>query len=65
MTTEKSITKIDELVGKKIHVIAYGASYIGVLKTVDYEKGILILADGKDVATIELDRIESFSTVEE
>lgn len=65
MATEKSITKIDQLIGKKIHVIAYGASYIGHLQRVDYDKGVLIMTDGKDVVTLELDRVESFAEVEE
>lgn len=65
MTNEKSITKIDELVGQKMHIVAYGTSYIGTLQKVDYDKGIIILSDGVDVVTIELDRIESFSEVEE
>ncbi len=65
MTNEKSITKIDELVGQKVHIVAYGTSYIGTLQKVNYDKGILIISDGVDVVTLELDRIESFAKVEE
>ena len=65
MTIEKSITKIDQLIGKKVHIIAYGASYIGTLQKVDYNKGIIILTDSQDVVTLELSRLESFAEVEE
>lgn len=65
MDSEKSITKLDNYVGQKVQVVAYGASYVGTLQKVDMDKGILILTDGKDKATIDLSRVESFASLEE
>lgn len=65
MDNEKSITKLDSYIGKKIQVIAYGASYVGTLQKVDYEKGFVLLTDGKNVVTLDIERIESFSGIED
>lgn len=64
MDTEKSITLIDQLLGKKIHVIAFGTSYLGTLKKVDHEKGFIVVSDGVDTVNIELERVESYIEVE-
>ncbi len=61
---EKSITKIEDYVGKKVQVIAYGASYVGTLLKVHVEDGYLIISDEKDRVTIELGRVESFALVD-
>jgi hypothetical protein len=60
MQEEKSITKLDQFIGKPIQIVAFGASYVGTLQKVDYEAGYLIVTDGKDVVTIELERVDSF-----
>ena len=60
MHEEKSITKLDQFVGQKIQIVAFGTSYVGTLQKVDYEDGYLILTDGKDVVTIQLERVDSF-----
>ncbi|MBI4411697.1 MAG: hypothetical protein HY541_04355 [Deltaproteobacteria bacterium] len=65
MQEEKSITKLEDLIGKKIHVIAFGASYLGTLQKIDYDKGFLVLTDGKDTVFLELERIDSFSQAED
>lgn len=64
MLDEKSISIIDEYIGKKMQVVAYGAAYIGTIQKVDYENGFLIMTDGRDKVTLELERIESFSSIE-
>ncbi|MBI2336406.1 MAG: hypothetical protein HYU97_06555 [Deltaproteobacteria bacterium] len=61
---ETSITKLDYLLGKKVEIIAFGISYMGVLEDVDYERGTLKIADQNESATIDLERIESFGIVE-
>ncbi|MDO8520191.1 MAG: hypothetical protein Q7T11_08535 [Deltaproteobacteria bacterium] len=61
MSEEKSITKLDDYIGRKIQVTAYGTIYVGTLQKVDYEEDYLILTDGKDTVTLDLDRIESFA----
>jgi len=61
---EKSITKIEDYVGKKVQVIAYGASYVGRLLKVHIDDGYLIISDDNDRVTIELSRVESFTLVE-
>lgn len=65
MTKEKSITKIENYIGKKIQVVAFGTSYLGTLQKADYEEGIIVMTDGKNTVTIDLERIESFAAVEE
>ena len=61
MDIEQSLTKLDDYIGKKVQVVAYGASYVGVLQKVDYEPGFLILTDGSDTVTLDLDFVESFT----
>jgi len=61
---ETSITKLDYLLGKKVEIIAFGISYMGVLEDVDYERGTLKISDHNESATIDLERIESFGIVE-
>lgn len=60
MREEKSITKLDQFIGKQIQIVAFGASYVGTLQKVDYDEGYLIITDGKDVVTLELERVDSF-----
>ncbi len=62
---EKSISTIDEYVGNKVQVIAFGASYVGRLQKVDYDNDLLIMTDGTNKVTLELGRIESFTRIEE
>lgn len=61
MDIEQSLTKLDDYIGHKVQVVAYGASYIGTLQKVDYEQGFLIVTDGKDTVTLDLDFVESFA----
>ncbi len=61
---EKSISGIASLVGSKVQIIAYGISYVGLLQSIDHERGVLELCDGKDTVTLELERIEKYSLVE-
>ena len=65
MQEEKSIARLEDFIGRKIHIIAFGTSYLGILQRVDYEKGFLVLTDGKDTVFLELERIESFSPVDD
>lgn len=64
MDLEKSITRIDDFVGMRLQIMAYGTSYVGVLKEVNNEDGFLLIQDGKDGVTLELERIESYRIVE-
>ena len=61
---ETSITKLDYLLGKKVEIIAFGISYMGILEDVDYERGTLKISDQNESATIDLERIESFGIAE-
>jgi len=65
MDIEQSLTKLDDYIGQKVQVVAYGASYIGTLQKVDYEKGFMIITDGKDTVTLDLDFVESFAALGE
>lgn len=48
----------------KVEVIAFGIAYHGVLKDVNVEYGYIKIEDGKDQATLEFERIESFHLTE-
>lgn len=61
---EKSITRLDDLINKTLHVIAYGTSYLGKLIKVDHENGVILLQDEYDTVTIDLERIDSYSEAE-
>ncbi len=63
MDIEQSLTKLDDFIGQKVQVVAYGASYIGTLQKVDYEKGFMIITDGKDTVTLDLDFVETFAAL--
>lgn len=62
---EKSISLLDKYVGKKIQVVAFGTSYIGILKEVDYDRDFIKIADEKDVVTLDMEGIEAYALVEE
>jgi hypothetical protein len=50
--------------GKKIEIIAFGIVYTGKLEKVDADNGTLVIVDGDDSATLEIERIESLSVLE-
>jgi hypothetical protein len=65
MLAKKTITELDHYIGKKIQVIAFGAAYLGILQKVDYDKGFLLISDGKDTVTLDLEHVESYVPVVE
>ena len=52
--------KLKKSLGKKVEVIAFGISYVGRLKKLDFKAGFLRVEDGKDYVVLEIERIESF-----
>lgn len=52
-------------VGKRVEVFAFGITYIGKLRSIDYENGVILLTDEEDNVTLELERVESFNVVED
>ncbi len=50
--------------GKKVEIIAFGIVYSGVLEHVDLDGGQIVIADNDDRATIEIERIESLTPLE-
>lgn len=65
MEIEKSIRRLDEYVGKKVQILAFGTAYLGVLQKIDYDKGFLEIKSGKQKLVLDLERVESFAGVEE
>jgi hypothetical protein len=65
MDEHESITRLKEFIGKRVEIIAFGISYMGILKEVDYDQGTLQLVDGEDFAILELERVESFALTED
>ncbi len=49
--------------GKQVEVIAFGVSYLGLLETVDLECATIILSDGTNKVTLDIERVESFTVI--
>jgi len=60
---ENSISRLQDLVGKRVELIAFNISYQGILDSIDNEKGVLKLINKEDYAVLELERIEAFSII--
>jgi hypothetical protein len=50
--------------GKAGEVIAFGIAYSGTVERVDVAQGFVVIFDGENRATLELERIESFRTLQ-
>ncbi|GEM_PF-1418900 len=61
--TEISNKQLKAALGKKVDVLAFGISYVGILKKVSIDKGVIQIQDGKDFVVLEVERIESFKTL--
>ena len=48
-----------EAKGKRVEVIAFGIAYQGTLQQIDPDEGTVVIVAGDDMATLELERIES------
>lgn len=59
-----SITRLQDFIGRKVEIIAFDISYMGLLTHVDYDSGTLKIVDGDDFAILEIERVESFSLVD-
>ncbi|MFO1462739.1 MAG: hypothetical protein U1F66_03110 [bacterium] len=59
-----SITRLQDYIGRKVEIIAFEISYMGILTHVDYDSGTLKIVDGEDFAILEIERVESFSLIE-
>ena len=64
MQEDFSITRIQDFVGRKVEIIAFDISYMGILKEVDLDRGTLKIVDGDDFAVLEIERVESFSVLD-
>lgn len=60
MALQHSITRLQDLEERWVEIIAFGISYLGTLKDVDYDKGTLRLEDEDDFVVLEIERVESF-----
>jgi len=65
MSHQHSITRLQDLEGRWVEIIAFGISYLGRLREVDYDKGTLRLEDGDDFAILEIERVESFGLAQQ
>ena len=61
--TEISIKQLKAALGKKVDVLAFGISYVGTLKKVDLDSGVICITEGDDYVILEVERIESFKTL--
>ena len=64
MQEDYSITRIQDFVGRKVEIIAFDISYMGILQEVDLDRGTLKIVDGDDFAVLEIERVESFSVLD-
>ncbi len=61
MTPMLPIHQLQDFIGQKVEIIAFGISYLGILQEVDYDRGTLRLEDGEDRAILEIERVEYFN----
>ncbi len=64
MFEDYSITRLQDFIGKKVEIIAFNISYMGILEDINFETGTLKIVDGEDFAILELERVESFSVLD-
>lgn len=64
MFEDHSITRLQDFIGKKVEIIAFNISYMGILEDINFETGTLKIVDGEDFAILELERVESFSILD-
>ncbi len=64
MKEDLSFTRLQDFVGHKVEIIAFGISYMGILEEVDPERGTLKIVDGEDFAMLELERVEAFTVLD-
>ena len=65
MEEDALIQALVEAKGKRVELIAFGIPYSGILQDVDVEDGIITIVDDEDRAVLEIERIESFSLLQE
>ncbi|MBU4484748.1 hypothetical protein KKA47_04950, partial [bacterium] len=53
------IQKLIKGKGKRVEIVAFGISYVGILEILDEDDGVAIVSDGHNEAMIELERIDS------
>ncbi|MFO1518140.1 MAG: hypothetical protein U1F57_00525 [bacterium] len=64
MRDDLSITRLHDYIGRKVEIIAFDISYMGILQEVDMDRGTLKIVDGEDFAILEIERVESFSVLD-
>lgn len=64
MQEDFSITRLHDFIGRKVEIIAFDISYMGILQEVDLDRGTLKIVDGDDFAVLEIERVESFSVLD-
>lgn len=63
MHDEVSASQLKQAVGKKVEVLAFGITYVGILKKVDDHGGTIRIEDKGDYAVLEIERIEAFKII--
>lgn len=61
---EGSLLRIESYVGRKVEVVAFGISYVGLLRDVDMEEGTITLSDSKDAVVLELERVDAYFPID-
>ena len=64
LAEEVTNKKLKEAIGKKVEVLAFGIDYIGILKKVDVQGGMIRIEDKNDYVVLEIERIESFQVLD-
>lgn len=60
MIEEVTPSKLKSALRKRVEVLAFGISYVGTLKKVDLDEGVIRVEDEKDYVVLEIERIEAF-----
>jgi hypothetical protein len=60
---EVTPSRLRAVLGKRVEVLAFGISYVGILAKVDAKNGVIRIEDKKDYVILELERIENFQVL--
>jgi len=61
---QKSLLKIEEYIGRRLEVVAFGISYVGFLEEVDIHEGFIKLTDRGNFAVLELERVDTYFPID-
>lgn len=56
--------RVEAYLGRRVEVVAFGISYVGLLEAVDLQEGLLKLSDKGNYAVLELERVDTIFPID-